>query len=75
MKVPTQSTCYNKHNDEIVSGNHDARKKMIYTNLSKRPWSTLKTGIPNYKLLIPESFQHKKKILTEANVSAEESIF
>ena len=33
-------------------------KKMVYTNLSKRPWSTLKTGIPNYKLLIPESFQH-----------------
>ena len=45
-------------------------KKMIYTNLSKRTWSTLKTGIPNYKLLIPESFQHeKKKILVEANVN------
>ena len=36
-------------------------KKMIYINLSKRTWSTLKTGIPNYKLLTPEPFQHKKK--------------
>lgn len=59
---------------KLLVGNHDARKKMIYTNLSKRPWSTSKTGIPNYKLLIPES-SNIKKILTEAMVKAQKNQF